>query len=1116
MKRKSNQIKCKNKENNKLNLKRNNQFSLDSFIISKKTKEISDKPNKVLVNSSKNNLNNANNLALNTEKSNSILEEVKAARVERELLLVNKGIPQETKEKEVRSFSITYPIIIQTNLGILKQFPISEVKNFFELKNILFKLKPQQKKCIFLEYNNTIIGYISKEISFLLLQILSNPFFIVEYYIIGETLEIFIIINVNHLQFEINIKEDNQLNLLYSISYTPGKEKIVNSLVSQEIKILFQKSLNYQKFFEKITKILNDINNISLNETTNDDSQLYSSYLLANVEKVISMIKYYNYLFDKGANKFYENFGFLTPKEKEILVKFLIRSSKWVNIDKINEDRTIKTTIEIDHLVKGGFVRSLNVEEIVADYNNMFEFLSYLTVNELKEIDSFIQTLTKNKNAEVKSSKKGLIDFDLNFTKVSEIFINNPFYDLKHFISNKGLSSIIEQISKYYTSVIFNQELLSKQKEKEIVMNNFSKHYHKEITNNNYNKQYIDNNLNSSGFKKVHLIQNILTSKIMLILRIIENTDYYLKDRSSSIMDKFIKNSNPESKIEKLKIKFAKYSYLYSLNANFAKFFDMSTRLFFFYSEYKDINSVGKEFYGMDSFETFRNYVSNQLTNNQRSDLFKPIFTQKDHFELYDSLYQIKIAYNIAELSFLNKESLQSILYNILNKLFVSLLKFSNQILFDKINENFKLNCEDNKVFVKINLYMIEVIEQTYSNNPTQLEDSFLLKYSYSHISNELLTYFCDVCERNRYYQKANFIYLFLILSKHLVKKRGHWWYRAILNFSHHLKSKFNAIKLLNCIKFDVCNSKVIKSGYLVKIKELYNRFMKEKINQKNNKVLNLLKADLFFEGNVVDKFFNQSKIEKNEKPIFSLPNIFKTIHSDSAISDYNGRRIYASAKQGVINVEQYALDYYLEHDSFVGIHGENEVIPSLLNVFLWDCIYYDNIPFVFQSPYQSFPLDFFYPEFYLSRKEIIDLRLEQIEKYTVEDIISYINKIFEKKKNIKTVFLNWKSFTCTKENLINISIAFTPVKMVKVFKEIVKNIKFVIKGMPDLFLWKIMEEKFVINGKEIIKKSNKAIWGSLKIVEVKSTNDKLSDHQKYWLNLLYDCGLEVEVLHII
>ena len=158
----------------------------------------------------------------------------------------------------------------------------------------------------------------------------------------------------------------------------------------------------------------------------------------------------------------------------------------------------------------------------------------------------------------------------------------------------------------------------------------------------------------------------------MLILRIIENTDYYLKDRSSSIMDKFINNSNPESKIEKLKIKFAKYSYLYSLNANFAKFFDMSTRLFFFYSEYKDINSVGKEFYGMDSFETFRNYVSNQLTNNQRSDLFKPIFTQKDHFELYDSLYQIKIAYNIAELSFLNKETLQSILYNILNKLFIS------------------------------------------------------------------------------------------------------------------------------------------------------------------------------------------------------------------------------------------------------------------------------------------------------------------------------------------------------------------------------------------------------------------------------------------------------------
>ena len=98
-----------------------------------------------------------------------------------------------------------------------------------------------------------------------------------------------------------------------------------------------------------------------------------------------------------------------------------------------------------------------------------------------------------------------------------------------------------------------------------------------------------------------------------------------------------------------------------------------------------------KEFYGMDSFETFRNYVSNQLTNNQRSDLFKPIFTQKDHFELYDSLYQIKIAYNIAKLSFLNKETLQSILYNILNKYY----NYPNGYSMENVNELIKKTKND-------------------------------------------------------------------------------------------------------------------------------------------------------------------------------------------------------------------------------------------------------------------------------------------------------------------------------------------------------------------------------------------------------------------------------------
>ena len=53
---------------------------------------------------------------------------------------------------------------------------------------------------------------------------------------------------------------------------------------------------------------------------------------------------------------------------------------------------------------------------------------------------------------------------------------------------------------------------------------------------------------------------------------------------------------------------------------------------------------------------------------------------------------------------------------------------------------------------------------------------------------------------------------------------------------------------------------------------------------------------------------------------------------------------------------------------------------------------------------------------------------------------------------------------------------------------------------MPDLFLW-----KYNINNN-----LNECL-----IVEVKSINDKLSEHQRYWIYFLTKIGQKVEVLHI-
>ena len=100
--------------------------------------------------------------------------------------------------------------------------------------------------------------------------------------------------------------------------------------------------------------------------------------------------------------------------------------------------------------------------------------------------------------------------------------------------------------------------------------------------------------------------------------------------------------------------------------------------------------------------------------------------------------------------------------------------------------------------------------------------------------------------------------------------------------------------------------------------------------------------------------------------------------------------------------------------------------------------------------------MDFFEKEFYFQRKEIIDQQLNNIENFNVNDIYNYISNFFDKKKNIKSPFIDWNNPYISKDILIKISIAMTPKKMVKIFKEIlIEGSKYFRRGMPDLFLWK-------------------------------------------------------------
>ena len=1100
-------MKKKSINNYKANLNKKiippNQGLIDLFLNNKnnslnqnnniKKNNIENKTNNILKSNEKDN--NINNNLKEENIKTDIEKELKNKRIINELNIINKGLYLKElsvqnnisiNDEEQDDKKISFPIIFQANLGYYEKLLLIDVQNLLkEETKIYIELNfISNNEILNILYNNIKIGYITKSISDNLYILSKNKIFNIKCYIHKDSLKIFFIITLNYKEYNINIKflDDFYFILSYNNNMIIGNDS--NKSLKYLCKLKKDNDTNTLNDFINFVKTNNNKNDDSLNE--NNENIKYQDYLILNMDKILDLsINAYDKLFNKEEKIFSLNYKNLNKNEKEILIIFLKRTSKYINIKKLNlktEENNIKI---LNDLINKNFLSKFIDFE---NYNSLFEFLYYLTVDELKEISNKLYKLTKINNINKNNSKQNI---------VNEIFINNSFFDLNNFIiKNEEINKLIINISQNITLFNFNENQIQKNINIFQLENKFEKHFNLQIKNKNYNNIYINNFLNYSNYRKVHLLNNLTNflkskGKFFYINLIIYQINNYFNDKRSDFLNNFLKNNNftlENKKINIIKIFEDYINNYYCLNLKFAKNIDKLTRLYFFYSEYKDLNSISREFYGIDKFENFN--ISNEK-----------IFNNKESFELYDSFYQIKNAYQIISM-YNNNENLNTkFIYNNIIKIMIDfLLRYTNLNLYNEIKEFFNINNNDTEM-EKINIDLINKLEHKYYYEKI-IDNNFIYRYKIEYITSNILYYFSDICEKEKKYLIANFIYLFLLYNfdnKFIYKKRGHLYYRLILNYNHHLKNKKLSIKLLNlCITYDINQFNVIKSGYLIKIQNYYNKFNNEKINKKNkgkNKILNTL-----INYNFIIKILN----EKNTQN-FNLNSFIKTIESDSFYDNVIGRRVYANEidENQITCVENYALSYYYKHYKYIGIHGENSIIPSLFNIFLWDYIYYDKISYVFQSPYQMFPLDFFDKEFYLNRKELIDNWFEKLKNFDEKDLIDYINNIYDNKKNIRTIYIDWNYSLLNKEIIIKITLGFTIKKLIKIFKIILNgSIKYFQRGMPDLFMWK--EEK------------NKIIPGSIKLCEVKSIKDKLSEFQIFWIKLFFECEIDIEVLHIL
>ncbi|KAL0853776.1 hypothetical protein Bca101_058928 [Brassica carinata] len=194
--------------------------------------------------------------------------------------------------------------------------------------------------------------------------------------------------------------------------------------------------------------------------------------------------------------------------------------------------------------------------------------------------------------------------------------------------------------------------------------------------------------------------------------------------------------------------------------------------------------------------------------------------------------------------------------------------------------------------------------------------------------------------------------------------------------------------------------------------------------------------------------------------------------------------------------VEQLALQYYNGEGGgrWQGIHTESSIWLTIFGLLMWDILFSD-VPGVFQTRFQTAPLDLDNESFYITRKETIDSQLEKVANGMAEEILIISYEIH---RGTACRGVAWERFSLEQ---LRAAVACVGGKCVaSLCRYLAQDYRSWCSGMPDLLLWRFKE-----NGYE----------GEAKLVEVKSEKDKLSEQQRAWLLLLMDSGFNVEICKV-
>lgn len=190
-------------------------------------------------------------------------------------------------------------------------------------------------------------------------------------------------------------------------------------------------------------------------------------------------------------------------------------------------------------------------------------------------------------------------------------------------------------------------------------------------------------------------------------------------------------------------------------------------------------------------------------------------------------------------------------------------------------------------------------------------------------------------------------------------------------------------------------------------------------------------------------------------------------------------------------SVEEMCLERY-RSEGWKGFHCEGGIIKTIFAYLMYDILFLP-LPNIFQTEFQTCPLDLHTDSFYVCRMSEINHRLMEISN---GEGVRIVREIWKKEAERQTcvIGLDWKFEI---NEVCEVVECLGGETLSVICKVLCQEYQQRSSGMPDLFLWDYDKKK-------------------AKFVEVKSENDRLSDTQRVWIDVLTGAGVETELCHAV